>query len=87
MKRREFLTAAAVLAGGAPALAQQPPAHARVGWLAHGDTLPRHFFDEALARLGWVEGKNLTIERRFAGSAGEQVDRDAVELLAWRPSS
>jgi len=33
-------------------------------------TSPRHFFDETLARLGWVEGKNLTIERHFAMSAG-----------------
>ncbi len=47
--------------------------------------MPRHFFDEALARLGWVEGKNLTIERRFAGSAGEQEGRVAAELVAWHP--
>jgi hypothetical protein len=50
MKR---LLAAALLARISPATAQQPPAHARVGWLAHGDEMPRHFFDEALAaRLG-----------------------------------
>jgi len=85
MKRRDLLLAAAVLAGVSPAAAQQPPAHARVGWLAHGDTLPRHFFDEALVGLGWVEGKNLTIERRFAGSTGEQLASAAAELVAWRP--
>jgi putative tryptophan/tyrosine transport system substrate-binding protein len=85
VKRRDLLLPAVLLAGVSPAAAQQPPAHARVGWLAHGDEMPRYFFDEALARLGWVEGKNLTIERRFAGSAGEQVSSAAAELVAWRP--
>ena len=85
MKRRELLLAAAALVAGTPAAGQQPPAHARVGWLAHGDTMPRHFFDEALARLGWVEGKNLVIERRFGGSTGEQIASAAAELVAWHP--
>src|SRR5205823_11557090 len=47
--------------------------------------MPRHFFDEALARLGWIEGKNLTVERRFVGSSGEQVMADAAALVASRP--
>jgi len=85
VRRREFLLAAALLAGASRTAAQQPPANARVGWLAHGDTMPRHFFDEALARLGWVEGKNLVIERRFGGSTGEQIASAAAELVAWRP--
>ena len=85
MKRRDLFLAIALLAGVSPAAAQQSPAQARIGWLAHGDTMPRHFFDEALARLGWIEGKNLTIERRFAGSAGEQEGRAAAELVNWHP--
>ena len=85
MKRRDLFLAAALLVGSSPAVAQQPPAHARIGWLAHEETLPRHFFDEALARLGWVEGKNLAIERRFAGSTGEQMASAAAELVAWPP--
>jgi putative ABC transport system substrate-binding protein len=84
MRRRDLL-AAPILAVALPAAAQQLPAHARLGWLAHGDTLPRHFFDEALARLGWVEGRNLTVERRFSGSAGERETGAAAELVAWRP--
>ena len=71
MRRRDFLLTA-LLVGSSPAVPQQPPVHARVGWLARGDEMPRRFFEETLARLGWVEGKNLTIERRFAGS---DVDR------------
>ena len=84
MRRRDLL-AALTMAVPLPAAAQQPPDHARVGWLAHGDTIPRHFFDEALARLGWVAGKNLTIERRFTGSAGERLAADAAELVSWHP--
>jgi putative ABC transport system substrate-binding protein len=80
-----LLLLAALLAAASPTQAQQLLAHARIGWLAHGDTMPRHFFDEALARLGWVEGKNLTVERRFAGSAGEQEGSAAAELVAWGP--
>jgi putative ABC transport system substrate-binding protein len=47
--------------------------------------MPRHFFDEALARLGWIEGQNLTIKRRFSGSAGEQEGSAAAELVSWQP--
>jgi putative ABC transport system substrate-binding protein len=61
------------------------PAHARIGWLAHGDTMPRHFFDNALKRLGWIEDQNLTVDRRFSGSAGEQIDQMAAELVASHP--
>jgi putative ABC transport system substrate-binding protein len=86
VRRRDIFFAAAGALAVPPALAQQPPAHVRIGWLAHGDTMPRHFFDEALAGLGWVEGKNLTIERRFTGSAGEQEGSAAAELVAWRPN-
>jgi putative ABC transport system substrate-binding protein len=68
-----------------PVSSQQVPAAARIGWLAQGDTMPRHFFEEALARLGWIEGRNLTIERRFAGSAGERIAVDAAELVAVHP--
>ena len=85
MTRRDLLLAVALLARSSPGVAQPPPANARVGWLAHVDTMPRHFFDDALARLGWVEGKNLVIERRFGGSTGEQIASAAAELVAWRP--
>src|SRR6478736_377778 len=85
MRRRDLLLAAAIASFTFSAAAQQPAARARIGWLAHGDTMPRHFFDQALARLGWVEGRNLTVERRFAGSAGERVAEDAAELVAWHP--
>jgi putative ABC transport system substrate-binding protein len=82
MRRRDLILGAAALTGYSHAAGQQPPTQARLRWLAHGDTLPRHFFDEALARLGWVEGKNLIVERRFSGSAGERETSAAAELVA-----
>lgn len=86
MRRRDLLySVAAISTGAARAVAQQPRADARVGWLAHGDTMPRHFFDDALARLGWVEGKNLTVMRRFGGSAGERLATAAADLVAQHP--
>jgi len=85
MRRRDFLVGSAILVGAARAAAQPSPAHARIGWLAQGDTMPRHFFDEALARLGWIEGKNVSIERRFADSAGEQVGEISTALVAAHP--
>ena len=85
MRRRDFLAGATAALASLSAAAQQRPAHARVGWLAHGDTMPRYLFEEKLAQLGWVEGKNLTIERRFGGSAGSRIAEAAAALVAWRP--
>jgi ABC-type uncharacterized transport system substrate-binding protein len=87
MKRRAvlgFLSSGAV-AWPFAAWAQQVPAQARIGWSAHGDTMPRHFFERAMVRFGWVEGQNLVIERRFTGSAGETLAADAAALVGWKP--
>ena len=61
------------------------PATARIGWLAHGDTMPRHAFEQTMARLGWAEGQNLTVERRFSGSAGENLATEAAALVDFKP--
>jgi putative ABC transport system substrate-binding protein len=87
MKRRDVL---GLLSSGAvvwpfAAWAEQAPAPARIGWIAHGDAMPRHFFEETMARFGWVEGKNLIVERRFTGSAGETLAADAAALVGWKP--
>ena len=87
MRRRDFLLVATMLAGVSRARAEQAPRAARIAWLAHGDTMPRHFFDDALAKLGWVEGQNLTVKRRFVGAVGEQLDMAAKELVAWHPDA
>jgi putative tryptophan/tyrosine transport system substrate-binding protein len=45
----------------------------------------RRLLEEALARLGYVEGKNLTIERRLLSDQVERVKEAAAELLALQP--
>src|SRR5688500_1828080 len=40
---------------------------------------------EGLARLGWVEGRNLIVERRGAGGEQERLPALAAELVALKP--
>jgi putative ABC transport system substrate-binding protein len=92
MKRREFIT----LLGGAVALpiaaqAQQPAKMKRIAvvhtsepvanMVASYDRTYRAFFDE-VSRLGFVEGKNLVVERYSAGGQPDrygQLVRDVVD--------
>jgi len=65
--------------------AQKAPGVARVGWLevcAPGPKRP-HFdiFRARLAELGYVEGKNLVIEQRFAGCQYDRMPGLATELV------
>ncbi len=45
----------------------------------------RRIMEEALARFGYIVGKNLVIERRLLSDKIELVNEAAAELLAWRP--
>jgi putative ABC transport system substrate-binding protein len=85
MRRRDFLVSVAGSLGARPAWAQQPAETVHLGWLARGQvpSSTRAFID-ALRRLGWVEGRNLVIERRFADNA-EAYDRAAADLVAAAP--
>jgi putative tryptophan/tyrosine transport system substrate-binding protein len=86
MKRREFIT----LAGGAAvwpitARAQQQPAKvARIGHLDLGPPSARASRVEALRAglrdLGWIEGKNIVIEFRWADGV-QQLNELAAELV------
>ena len=40
---------------------------------------------ERLMQLGWVEGRNLTIDRRGAGGEQERLPALAAELVALKP--
>jgi hypothetical protein len=100
MPRRTFL---AMVAGGllaAPIAAEAEQTLARVGFLASGS--PRSVpliadFEERLRELGYIEGRNLTIEFRSAegfvdrlpGLAAELVQLKAHVILAHsvRPSA
>jgi putative ABC transport system substrate-binding protein len=95
MKRREFIT----LVGGAVAwplgvrVQQGPTGMRRVGMLmayAERDREGRAFvatFKEALAKLGWTEGRSIQIDVRWApASSNEDLRRQfAQELIAFQP--
>jgi putative ABC transport system substrate-binding protein len=93
MRRREFIT---FLGGGAAAWpiaghAQQPERVRRVGVvmpLAEIDPLTQAAvtaFAQALGRFGWVEGKNIRIEYRFAGGDPTLFKTIAGELASLAP--
>lgn len=83
MRRREFIT----LLGGAAAVssvswplaarAQQPPAVARIGLLSPFSPSTaaawHKAFLQGLRDLGWVEGKNIRIEYRYANGREDRL--------------
>jgi putative ABC transport system substrate-binding protein len=96
MKRREFI----MLAGGAaawPLAAQaQQPERVRqigvlVGYAASADdpaarqALPP--FQDAMQRAGWIDGKNIHLEYRFAAGDFAKTTMAAAELVAIAPEA
>jgi len=86
MRRRELLLAAA--AGGIlsrRAVAQAPPRSVRIGWLTAqrpASLVPFvQAFRTSLAELGFVEGRNLTIDFRYADDDVSKVAGLAEELV------
>ena len=91
MKRRGV-----VVAGGALALARAAGVHAqpaagalrRIGLLSFGSAPgggtpdPDTGFRQGLAALGWVEGRNLVVESRYADGRPELLAGLAAELRA-----
>jgi putative ABC transport system substrate-binding protein len=82
LKRRRFFISIAGAVVTRPIWAQEPQATVHLGWLARGQvsSSSRAFLD-TLRHLGWVEGRNLIIERRFADSE-ESYHKAAAELAA-----
>ena len=84
MRRRQFIT----LLGGAAAWplaarAQQAGKIRAIGLLSPASRSPSvvpALFD-ALAELGWIEGKNLVVERRYAENRLERLPELAAELV------
>jgi len=85
MRRRDVLLGAVAVVLGWEAGAQEARKSARIGFIATGEAFPRGWFDEALARLGWVEGRNLIVERRITGEDPERRKTAARELVAANP--
>ncbi|MGH7796330.1 MAG: ABC transporter substrate-binding protein [Candidatus Binatia bacterium] len=68
-----------------PADAQQPGKIFRIGFLerstASGSAVLLTAFRQELSKLGWIEGKNITIEVRFADQKLERLPELAAELV------
>jgi ABC-type uncharacterized transport system substrate-binding protein len=83
--RRAFVSGlGAVLATPVVARAQQAGKVYRVGVLAHATpqeaSAPMTLFRQTLERLGWMEGRNVSIEVRFA-ERQEELARGARDLV------
>ena len=93
MRRREFLA----LVGGSlgwplAAGAQRPERTRRISILSPGRSeLPDPTFNmlnaflQGLRELGYTEGENLTIERRYANGSSDQLRELAAELVRSKP--
>jgi putative ABC transport system substrate-binding protein len=92
MRRREFIT---LLSGAAAwplaARAQQGERMRRIGVLLFGrEGNPNALdyiaeFRQRLQELGWIEGRNLRIDVRFAGGDADRLRAYAAELVALAP--
>jgi putative tryptophan/tyrosine transport system substrate-binding protein len=96
MRRRDVITLAAsaatlLLAGPLAALAQQRDRLRRVGMLTGGSENDPEFqsflaiFIQELARLGWVEGRNVRIDRRWTNDDADLARKFAKELVGLQP--
>src|SRR5450830_1979620 len=92
MKRREFIT----LVGGAAAWplaahAQQPDRMRQIGvLLGIGENDPEakdrvKAFRLGMRDLGWIEGRNVRIEYRFAANNRELIKQHVAELIRLAP--
>ena len=85
LKWRGFFAVAVTFAVcGAVAQAQQPKKVPRIGFLAggsrSGDSLLIETFWQRMKELGYIEGKNIAAEYRFAEGALERLPEFAAEL-------
>ncbi len=96
MRRREFIALIASAAVGWPpaARAQKQPNGTRLVAVlmgfAESDPVAQSMaatFRSALAKLGWIEGRNLRIELRWAGPDPDRISTLAKELADVRPEA
>jgi putative ABC transport system substrate-binding protein len=93
MRRREFITLLGGAAAGWPLAArgQQPQRIFRLGWLIsfpESNPLAQasvREFGKAMRTLGWVEGKDIHIEYRYAAAEPDRFKAYAAELVRLAP--
>ena len=80
-----FAIVVALAVCGARAEAQQAGKVARIGFLdnstAAGSAVLVDAFRQEMRKLGWIEGKNITIEYRFAEQKDERLPELAADLV------
>lgn len=80
---------AALIVQGLPALAQPAPGQHRIAFINLGPAAPNATniaaFRAGMADLGYVEGRNLTLDVRWADNHVERLPALAEELLAAKP--
>ena len=87
MKRRAFITllGGAAVAWPLAARAQQPAKLPTIGFLGAGtpsaDTLWAAAFVQRLRELGWIEGRTIAIESRWAENRSDRYAEIAVEFV------
>src|SRR5919199_6477102 len=86
MRRREFLVGLLLATAPWRVQAQQVERAVRLGYLAPA-IIPNLLdaFRRGLRDLGYVEGRNLSIEFRFAEGRPERLDALAAELVQLAP--
>ncbi len=90
MKRRSFLKGLLLLSGGLSYRAfAQGSRLRRVGWLTGGSPTSHaralEAFREGLREHGWIEGRNISIELRWAEGRLDRLPALAAELVNLRP--
>jgi putative ABC transport system substrate-binding protein len=85
MRRPPMIVAVCLLTCAAPA--QTPTKTAHIGMLCPIRCAGPDYtaFENELRKLGWVEGQNLTIERRASEGRYERLPKLAAELVGSRP--
>jgi putative tryptophan/tyrosine transport system substrate-binding protein len=83
MKRREFITliGGGVAAWPLAARAQQSGKIWRIGLIAHEQLKHYDVLFEQLRQLGYVEGHNIIVERRYAQGRAERFEEFAAEMV------
>jgi putative tryptophan/tyrosine transport system substrate-binding protein len=92
MRRRDFLTTLGGVLLSKSSAAQQSKRAPVVGILdpsvpvSPTSDAQIAIFKEALREIGWVDGKNVVIERRKVGSDNELTKREATNLVGLGPA-
>ncbi len=80
-----WLLATAIVISAPTANAQQAGKILRIGFLdpstASGRSVLMEAFRQELQKLGWIEGKNITIEYRFTDHKTERLPELAADLV------